>query len=122
MYRIQEKPNNANLSEITNTAYIFFDWNPAIVTNTTYNVNTWVEGVEELSNNVKLYPNPSNTYFSVDAKAPFEYQLEDLSGRTVLQGSATSAEKIALQSLMCGPYLLKVRIGNETFCTKLIKE
>jgi uncharacterized repeat protein (TIGR01451 family) len=122
MYRIQEKPNNANLSEITNTAYIFFDWNPAIVTNTTYNVNTWVEGVEELSNNVKLYPNPSNTYFSVDAKAPFEYHLVDLSGRTVLQGSATSAEKIALQSLMSGPYLLKVRIGDETICTKLIKE
>ena len=36
--------------EIENTAYIFFDWNEAIVTNTTYNINEMFEGVNETNN------------------------------------------------------------------------
>ena len=46
-YRIREKVNNELFSEITNTAYIYFDWNEAIITNTTYNMNDWIEFVGE---------------------------------------------------------------------------
>jgi hypothetical protein len=32
---------------IENTAYIYFDWNEAIVTNTTYNLNENIMGIHE---------------------------------------------------------------------------
>ena len=121
-YRIQENANNGLNSEITNTAHIFFDWNPAIVTNTTYNINTILEGLAELGSQVKLYPNPATSYFSLDAQAPFEYQLVDLSGRTVLKGSGNPMEKIALNTLLNGTYLLEVRVGNQRYTTKLLKQ
>ena len=121
-YRIQENANNGLNSEITNTAHIFFDWNPAIVTNTTYNINTILEGLAELGSQVKLYPNPATSYFSLDAQAPFEYQLVDLSGRTVLKGSGNPMEKITLNTLLNGTYLLEVRVGNQRYTTKLLKQ
>jgi len=49
-YTIKEMNNLPLNSEIKNTAYIFFDFNPAIITNTTLNINGYV-GINELSIN-----------------------------------------------------------------------
>ncbi|MCP4440708.1 MAG: hypothetical protein GY810_17310 [Aureispira sp.] len=67
-YRIEQQPNNPNGTVIENQAAIYFDYNPAIMTNTTFHtvgenfvaVNIITSTEETLFNNieVKVYPNP----------------------------------------------------------------
>ncbi|UZR98129.1 DUF7619 domain-containing protein [Chondrinema litorale] len=61
-YRIKPKENLPDFTEITNTAYIYFDFNPAIATNTT--LNTLVDFIPPNAPESLSYSNVSAT--SVD--------------------------------------------------------
>jgi len=85
---------NSNLSigdQIKNTAYIYFDNNSPVITNTTLNTLE-VESIEELSglNNmtVQVYPNPTNgvTNFMIKNLASGKniFTLYDISGKILI--------------------------------------
>jgi uncharacterized repeat protein (TIGR01451 family) len=120
MYRIQENANNIG-TEITNTAHIFFDWNPAIVTNTTYNVNVSTEGVDELSQKIRFYPNPANNLLNVDVKEAFEYEILDLNGRSIQKGTGGAMGQIPLENISNGTYVLKLKVSDATYATRIMK-
>lgn len=120
-YRIRENAGNANMSEITNTAYIYFDWNAPIITNTTYNVNVWVEGIDEASDLFKVFPNPTTDVLTIEASEAFSYSIYDLNGRSVLHGKGNSTEVISLHALMNGQYILSLTCGNSTRNLKVTK-
>ena len=120
-YRIRENVGNVNMSEITNTAYIYFDWNAPIITNTTYNVNVWVEGIDEASDLFKVFPNPATDVITVEASEAFNYTLYDLNGRAMIQGKGNTMETISLQTLMNGQYILSLNTGNSTRNLKVTK-
>ncbi|MCF8203287.1 MAG: hypothetical protein K9J18_09415, partial [Crocinitomicaceae bacterium] len=48
-YRISENANNPIMSTIENTAYIYFDWNDPIITNTTFHQNMWLDQIDEIN-------------------------------------------------------------------------
>lgn len=121
IYQIQENINNSIGSEITNTAHIFFDWNPAIVTNTTYNVNIATEGVDELSQRIKVYPNPASNLLNVATKEAFEYEILDLNGRSIQKGTDGSTGQISLENISVGTYVLRLNVGGTSYMSKLIK-
>lgn len=84
LYKIKTKPNLTNGTQITNTAHIFFDYNPAVVTNTTLNtINTSlsIAEVDMLKN--RVYPNPvSNTLIiSFEESISGVLQVHDVTGR-----------------------------------------
>ena len=63
-YKIKLKPNLLNGTQIKNTGYIYFDFNPAIVTNQAINtINDTFTGITSNSlskdNAILLYPNPT---------------------------------------------------------------
>ena len=120
-YRIRENAGNANMSEITNTAYIYFDWNAPIITNTTYNVNVWIEGIDEASDLFKVFPNPTTDVLTIEASEAFSYSIYDLNGRSVLHGKGNSTEVISLHELMNGQYILSLTCGNSTRNLKVTK-
>ncbi|MEY5133264.1 MAG: hypothetical protein RLZZ198_1268 [Bacteroidota bacterium] len=120
-YRIRENAGNVNMSEITNTAYIYFDWNAPIITNTTYNVNTWIEGIDEASDLFKVFPNPTTDALTIEARDAFNYTVYDLNGRAMIQGKGNSMETISLQTLMNGQYILSLNTGNSTRNLKVTK-
>jgi uncharacterized repeat protein (TIGR01451 family) len=97
-YRIQENANNVVGSTIENTAYIFFDWNTPIITNTTYNINTTFLGVDETAENqLKLFPNPSAEFLNIHISPSMEnnrFVVFDCLGRTVGSGILESKETI----------------------------
>jgi hypothetical protein len=109
------------MSEITNTAYIYFDWNAPIITNTTYNVNVWVEGIDEASDLFKVFPNPTKDIITIEGNEEFNYTLFDLNGRAMIQGKGNNMETISLQSLMNGQYILSLNTGNSTRNLKVTK-
>lgn len=88
--RFSVKPNTAAIGTVVNnTAEIFFDYNDAVVTNTTENVIAVTTGIdgEIAATNIVVAPNPfsSFTTISVKSAAAEEMQLTafDLTGRIV---------------------------------------
>jgi hypothetical protein len=119
VYRIRENSGCIPGTEIENTAHIFFDWNEAIVTNTTYNINEMFEGVDEnYKSNIMVYPNPTANTLNVKAEGAFDYRLLDMDGRIVLNGKGTNTAQLQMESLKSGLYMLSV---NGEFGTNTIR-
>ncbi len=121
-FRIRENIGNELFSEITNTAYIFFDWNPAIITNTTYNINDWLEFVgEENAFHVEAYPNPMQNELTLKVEGKFNYEIHDLTGRKLTEGMGVNQTTINTESLATGTYLLSVYVNGAKQTGKVLK-
>lgn len=90
-YRIRPLPGLPDPTDIYNTAYIYFDMNAPVVTNTTHNmlVNQIPVGIpsQSLMDNVVLYPNPITNQSVLSFPNPenkeFSLVVMDVTGRTV---------------------------------------
>jgi uncharacterized repeat protein (TIGR01451 family) len=110
---------------ISNTASIFFDFNPAIITNTFTSTFVPELGTEEASfKNFKVYPNPANDRIFVAADSNIEtVTIYDLLGKTVLNSSINSnTASIDVSGISAGLYLLEVSNGNVKQVSKLVIE
>jgi uncharacterized repeat protein (TIGR01451 family) len=105
-YEIKELPNLSLNSEITNTAYIFFDFNPAIITNTTLNINGYVGLSSLTAGRVELYPNPSNGQLTINGMEEGEVIIYSITGQKMLQEQYTSGQKLDLSNLDAGMYVI----------------
>ncbi len=87
IYKIKTKPGLANGTQIKNTGHIFFDYNPAIVTNTTLNTINIALSVAENENSLStlIYPNPAQDQFTVEFTEEVNGLLSivDVTGRVV---------------------------------------
>jgi len=109
-----KKPLSLN-EEIKNTAYIYFDNNPAIITNTTLNKYV-LSGINNgIDNNLGMYPNPANSIVRFQNPNHEFASLIDMLGHEVLN---TKHAYFDISQLPPGIYILKVgqKVG------KLIKE
>lgn len=115
-YAVKCLPGTSLGSTITNMAYIYFDYNPPVVTNMTSTVvaNVIITGVNQINSLGKttrfvVYPNPSAGVFWVKVLDPFDgyYSvcLMDISGRAVLVSNSASPEtRIDLGEIRNGIY------------------
>lgn len=127
-FRVKPKPGYAIGDSIPNTASIYFDFNPAIVTNTctTEFVKT-LEGNSTNTGEFLLFPNPVNGIVSVvvknsDAKID-TLTIMDLSGKTVLKKVVN--DRIAVQdvtNLASGMYFIQLRAGQLENTIKIVKQ
>ena len=81
--------------------------------------------LEKTSNNYKVYPIPAKNYFWVDNLELDIVQIEvfDLFGRSVIRkvsNNNESAIKIAINDIINGSYLIKIRTRKETIIRQLI--
>jgi uncharacterized repeat protein (TIGR01451 family) len=116
--RFSVKPNTAAIgTTINNTAEIFFDYNDAVVTNTTENVIAVTTGIdgEFAATNIVVAPNPFSSFTTISVKgaAAEEMQLTafDLTGRIV--ATQTYANPQAMQfnrnELKQGVYIYELK-------------
>lgn len=119
VFSVKENTSNTVGSEIENTAHIYFDWNPAIVTNTTYNVNAYLGIEEEKQIEVSIYPNPAENLLHVVSNQWIEkVVVVDLMGKEILtQNMNNVAMDLDLSALNSGTYLLQM-ISNDQVSTK----
>lgn len=122
VFKIREKETNIAGSEIFNTGYIYFDWNPAIITNTTYNFNAEL-GVSELEMEVSVYPNPTSELLHVATALTIEsVELMDLSGKSLVKQACTSDKtELNIGSLSSGIYLLHVATSKGIISKRIVK-
>lgn len=106
-YRIRETPSNAIMSTIENTAYIYFDWNAPIITNTTFHQNMWLDNLTELEGALRVFPNPAQTEIELNLDEPSAIQIKDLNGKTILNERILPGQKIDIQGFANGVYTIE---------------
>jgi uncharacterized repeat protein (TIGR01451 family) len=121
-FKIKPRPGYAVGDIIPNTAAIYFDFNPAIITNT---FNT--EFVALLSNSVFdnqeviIYPNPTNSFVNVNANSSIStITIYDMLGKKVIVklDVNSNTETIDLTQLNKGIYLIEIVDENDNKATK----
>ncbi len=117
-YRIKRKSNTGAGTEITNTAYIYFDYNAPIVTNTVrVEIATPVGTSEFYNNEITIYPNPANQFLTVSSKNKIEQiQLFDIFGKLVLSKLDLNSNSINLSvaNLNKGIYFISIKENNSS--------
>jgi hypothetical protein len=106
-YRISEIPTNAIMSIIENTAYIYFDWNAPIITNTTFHQNMWLDNITELEGALRIHPNPAQTEIELNLNEPSWIRIQDLNGKTILNEQVLPGQKIDIQGFANGVYTIE---------------
>jgi len=123
-YSIKENVGLPIGSEINNTACIYFDTNPAIITNTTSNTNATV-GIEEVSKNpLFIYPQPANERFfisGVNKEEIINVYFMDINGKTINMMNGNNIDQgIQVSELPNGIYIVSVNTTKTTLQQKLI--
>ncbi len=126
-FKVKPKAGYATGDIIPNTAGIFFDFNPVIVTNTFLTEFVALLAVDEFENsNFIFYPNPVHDVLNVSVKNSNitieQINVYDVLGKTMLHKKAPTAlqtESINLSQLAKGVYFVEVTTNNQS---KVIKK
>ena len=70
------------------------------------------------------YPNPSEDWVRVELRGyagPYTLEMSDLQGRVLLRRELLSGERISLEGLPAGVYVLRARVGDGAFLGMLVR-
>jgi uncharacterized repeat protein (TIGR01451 family) len=118
-YEIKELANLNLNSEIKNTAYIYFDFNPAIITNTTLNINGYAGNSSLQDESVLLFPNPSKGTFQISGIEKGSFYLFSTTGQLILSKEYTNGDLFDVSGLENGFYLVRLTHSKGEFIQKL---
>jgi|GEM_PF-1401836 len=123
-YSIAPKPGLTNGTQITNTAGIYFDFNSAIVTNTTTNTVNYPAGINELltNNSIMVYPNPASDKIQIiSAKAEGDLVVYDVYGKQVWSEKMKSRQtELTVKNWKAGVYFITLKTKNSQTTGKII--
>jgi uncharacterized repeat protein (TIGR01451 family) len=126
-YSISPKPGLVDGTMATNTSYIFFDYNPAIVTNTT--LNTFVTNIPVASpireaKKTVVFPNPSNDVVYINLpELTRKVQVFNINGEMVKEIiPQRPVAEIPIQNLPKGVYAVRIYSSGNIISTKFVKE
>lgn len=130
-YSIAPGQNLSPGTQITNTAYIYFDYNTPVVTNTAINTIEFPSGIIKISNyHLGVSPNPTSNNLNIsfeDKQSQSIYiKMINVSGQVVYQEKLSNASGkyskiIDLSDVSRGVYLLQIVTDQETVQQKVIK-
>ena len=127
-YRIKRTNNNTPGTQIKNTAYIYFDFNEPVVTNTAINTIETISGIASQSstnNGWNMYPNPSTGALyivnSSVSKEASQIQVLNAIGQVVLEETITNNYKnIDLSKLNNGVYFVKIVSDKQSVIQRVV--
>lgn len=126
VYRIKPIADKPLGTVFENTAYIYFDFNEPIITNTTMNTFAVVQSVgeNETNQNVRIYPNPTSGEFTIVSEVltgDARVSIYDVAGREVYSQNTTSIGSALLtQKMEPGHYLVRINNARSNQTVKLI--
>lgn len=126
-YRIEPKSNLPEATEINNTAYIYFDYNPAVITNTTLNTITYFTEISENSGpeyGIKVFPNPAKTELFIQFnEIPDDASIIifDMLGKKIhTQPARSEITRINSSGISAGVYFMQVQNQQNSFTYKIV--
>jgi hypothetical protein len=123
--------NNISLgTQVRNTAYIYFDFNAPIITNTVLNTLDFITStsVQTVNANLSVYPNPAKEelFISINnlkSNTTSYLEIYNIAGQKVLdQSILQNSTKVDLSALSKGLYLLKTNVEGEQGIIKIVIE
>jgi hypothetical protein len=119
-YKIKLLPNLPQGTDISNTAFIYFDFNPPVVTNTTINSTEVVTAVTPLSfgegQEVRLYPNPATNSINIkvnEALLGGTLTITDVTGRKMIETKLTTGNtQLSTETFASGVYFVTATAIN----------
>ncbi|MDF2438847.1 MAG: hypothetical protein K0Q95_3223 [Bacteroidota bacterium] len=116
LYKVKQSATNVIGDEIRNTAYIYFDFNSAVVTNTTLNTIQAPLNVEEIKSdgNVSVYPNPFSESTSFVIKnnllnSTYHFEMTDVLGKQVRMMETSDKQfTVSREGLRNGMYFYSI--------------
>lgn len=132
-YRVKYLSSLPVNNSIENFADIYFDYNPAVRTDTAHTIYIYPAAVTELTSVISgfnVYPNPSsgivNVHFETINNGLSTIALYDITGQIILQKQVTAMsnivqDQINLSYVKPGAYILVVKQGNEQITSRIIK-
>ena len=128
-YSIKPKTGLTDDTEVSNKADIYFDYNPAVITNTVNNTfvtaipKGTIDAVKTVSDNqLSIYPNPATDGFYVITSIKTSVTVFSLSGQELLTKNILSDKYININSLPKGMYIVKLVTENGITEQKVIKQ
>lgn len=129
-YKIKVKPGFAVGDIIPNTAGIYFDTNPVVITNTFNTEFVTTLGTTDFgSNNMLIYPNPANSTIQISLQNTSEtlssVSITDILGKNIRTVKVASGYQtsIDIADLSQGVYFVEITTANNLKqVKKLIKE
>lgn len=107
-YRIKPHAMLGGMDLIQNTAYIYFDLNVPVVTNTTENwILTGIEDPQTQTAELKVWPNPTAGALNVLVSSPSTVSVFDINGKMLQSTRANGLLRMDLQGLKPGMYLIQ---------------
>lgn len=119
LYEISETASVPLNTPIENTAYIYFDYNPPIVTNTTTHSNGYLGLNEHNQQFHQLYPNPTSDFIFLADGLLADIRVYDISGKLLLEGRQTNS--VSLKNLTAGLYQVIIHSGSSTSSHRISK-
>lgn len=122
-YRVKPVAGLTNGTIIHNTAYIYFDYNTPIVTNTTENKFITGLGLGEWSEEtIQLYPNPAENEFFVHAEREIDQiTLSDINGKQVVSDFPhAKTTSVDVADLKQGVYIVTIKTNQSVVTKRLI--
>jgi len=127
-YQISTKENLLEETPIRNTASIYFDLNPPIVTNTTENIMVSAfptSSAQSIDNqlDVSIFPNPTTgkIYLSGDNLHQAKITISDLTGRILLVKKLDFNSEIDLPLEVQGMLLIKIETEEGVAVKRILK-
>ena len=111
-------------TQIKNTGYIYFDTNPAVVTNTTLNTIALPTSITQVTTgtSIKVYPNPATDQIVVENLNGGELSILNVNGSVMIrQNVVNNKTTIDVSSLPGGVYILKTVNNANTATIKFTK-
>jgi len=136
-YRVKPKPSLPLGTQIQNTAYIYFDYNAPIVTNTTINEYTQTASIKETKTNasISVYPNPGTGKYKIqidNGQLSIEnYQLSiyNILGEKIYTSPLTplsnwrgAGGEVDLSQQPNGIYIVRVNGSKQLLNQRIIKQ
>jgi hypothetical protein len=125
-YSISPNTGLTDGTVVTNTAYIFFDYNPAVVTNTT--LNTFVTNIPVVKPILEVlktlaFPNPSSDYIYINLPVlTSKVEVYNSAGSLVQQIIPNKqVVEIGIKDLPMGVYIVKLHSGQGIVSASFIK-
>ena len=116
-YKVKTRPHLPLGTQVKNKASIYFDFNPAVVTNTTSNTVAIPAGIRSIDApaDLRVYPNPNNGSFTLATGSLIgsSFVITDMLGQTVIERTITSdAQQVDMSTAAAGIYTLTLKGKN----------
>ena len=119
VYSIKEMANLPLNSAIKKTAYIYFDFNPAIIANTTSNINGYAGFNNSTLSSFEVFPNPTSGILHIRGIAEGHLYVSSVEGNLVLDQNVAEGDEINLSHVKAGMYILFIHTAKGDFIQKV---